>query len=96
MNDDYEISISRTPDGKLIVTDDPNVPLEPDCVVESPEQDSSIVFIHLYVIHKGRHVPVWFCLSEETAQSDDLERIIEERRPEIVEAVNRWESNLSQ
>jgi hypothetical protein len=35
-------------------------------------------------------------MSEETVQSDELEKIIEDRRPEIIEAVNRWESNLSQ
>jgi hypothetical protein len=93
VNDDYEISISRTPDGKLIVTDDPAVPLEPDCIVENPEGSSNTLFIHLSVIHNGRHVPVWFCVSEEAAQGNDLEKIIEERRPEIIEAVNRWESN---
>jgi hypothetical protein len=92
MPDDYRIALSRTPDGQVIVTTDPEVPLAHACIVGPRDGPAGTVFIRLDVSHKGRQFPVWYCAAEERAAAADWQQVIDERRPEIIEAIKRWEA----
>jgi len=86
MKGDFEISISRTPDGKPIVSRNPNVSLSGECIINQPADASERVFIHLEVIHKGVRYPVWICETQSDVGELDLARIMsEEKKEEIVE-----------
>jgi hypothetical protein len=87
----YEISLSRSPDGKPIMTTDPDVPMGNGCMVGTPG-DADLIYIHLDVTHNGRKFPVWVCQSREGLQELGLEAaIIAEHGPEIVAAVKKME-----
>ena len=93
MDDDYVISISRTPDGHPVITADPNVPLEHECVVGGLDQHKGLAFIHLDVIHNGKEFPVWVCDSQDQLGESDMEkRITQDRRKEIIKAIEQWEA----
>ena len=93
MDDDYVISISRTPDGHPVITSCPDVPLKHECVVDAPDQHKGAVFIHLDVIHNGKEFPVWVCDSQDQLSESDIEkRITQDRRKEIVKAIEQWEA----
>ena len=92
MPDDYWVSLSRTPDGHFIITTDPTVPLAHDCVTTFSEGQEATVFIRLDVVHKGRTFPVWYCDNEGRANEADWQKVIDERKPEIVEALRHRET----
>jgi hypothetical protein len=90
--EDYEIALSRAPDGKLIATTDASVPLANGCMVGEPDENVELVYIHLDVTHGGNKFPVWVCRPRDSLERADLEAaIIAEHGPEIVAAVKRME-----
>jgi hypothetical protein len=91
MPDNYLISLSRTPDGHLIVTTDPTVPLAHECVAAHLGGKEASVFIRLDIVYKGKAFPVWYCDSEAQADEAAWEKIIEARKPEIIEALKQRE-----
>jgi hypothetical protein len=91
MNYDYEISISRAPDGRPVVTSDPDVPLNQECIAGQPPDPSEALFIHLDVRYNGKLFPIWFCGTRDMLAERNLEKSIEDRSPEIIEAIKKWE-----
>lgn len=90
MNDDYEISLSRTPDGHVVATNDASVPLENEFMINEPGAYDSPVFIHLDVIHDGSLFSVWICDSQDRLNDPDLETKIKvDKRDEIIEAIKK-------
>jgi hypothetical protein len=93
MNEEYEISLSRTPDGHIVATDDPNVPLKHECVINEPGENPKPIFIHLDVIHDGSVFSIWVCDSQDRLDDPDLEtKLKEENKSEIVEAIKKLEA----
>ncbi|MFL6274277.1 MAG: hypothetical protein ACJ74G_03630 [Blastocatellia bacterium] len=89
----YEISLSRTPDGRPVVTNDANVPMANGCMIGNPDADADLIYVHLDVRHDGRKFPVWVCLSNDHLQEADLESaIIAGKGAEIVAAVKDMET----
>lgn len=91
MSNDYIISLSRTPDGQLIITTDPTIPMAHECILGQWESQTGTVFIRLDIIHKGKAFPVWYCDADDQADQTDWQKVIERRRPQIIEALKRWE-----
>lgn len=95
MDDDYEIYLSRTPDGQLIATIDEKVPLASDCLIDEPGDKPDTVFIHLDVIHNGSVYPVWVCDSQDRLNDPDLESKLEvEKRDDIIAAIKKLEAGF--
>ena len=89
----YEISLSRTPDGRPVVTTDANVPMANGCMIGNPDTDADLIYVHLDVRHDGRKFPVWVCVSKDHLQKPDLETaIIAGKGTEIVAAVKDMEA----
>lgn len=89
----YEISLSRTPDGRPVVTTDANVPMANGCMIGNPDTDADLIYVHLDVRHDGRKFPVWVCVSNDHLQKPDLESaIIAGKGTEIVAAVKDMEA----
>lgn len=93
MSDDYEISISRTPDGNQVVTTDENILLETDYLVNDPDEFEKPIFIHLDVIHDGTKFSLWISDSQDRLGDPDLESEIKEnKREEIIEAIKKLQT----
>lgn len=100
MSQGYEIELSRAPDGQVIFTRDPNVPLNHQCVVgkknEKDEADGTI-FIHLEILHDGTRFPVWVCEPADVINDPHLvSRFAIERKAEIIEAFKQWQDTHRQ
>lgn len=92
MVEGYDISLSRTPDGKVVATTDADVPMASGCLVGAPNEQTDSVYVHLDVTHNGRRFPVWVCQPGGNLTESDLEsRIVAEMGPDIVAAVKRIE-----
>ncbi|HKQ05552.1 MAG TPA: hypothetical protein VJ464_10500 [Blastocatellia bacterium] len=89
----YEISLSRSPDGRPVVTTDANVPMANGCMIGNPDTDADLIYVHLDVRRDGRKFAVWVCVSNDHLQKPDLESaIIADKGPEIIAAVQVMEA----
>ncbi|HKP11031.1 MAG TPA: hypothetical protein VJZ91_02935 [Blastocatellia bacterium] len=92
MSKGYEVELSRAPDGQVIFTRDPSVPLQHECVVGKPEEQADTVFIHLQILHDGSRFPIWVCEPPEVINDPQMvSRFTKERKAEIIEAFKQWQ-----
>src|SRR5437764_12609780 len=90
MVDDYELRVLRAPDGKFIVTDNPDVQFQGGCMAIDAVQPADPIFIHLEVFHNGKRFMVWLCESRDLLGNKDVEKhITKDRREEIIAALKR-------
>ena len=91
MADDYSIRVLRAPDGKFIVTDNPDVQLQGDCLAFESAKPADPVYIHLEMIYEGKRFLVWWCESREVLDGKDVEKYItEDRKAEVIKAFENW------
>ena len=97
MSQGYEIELSRAPDGQVIFTRDPNVPLHHECIVGKNDEADGTIFIHLEILHDGSRFPVWVCEPPEVINDPRLvSRFTIERKAEIIEAFKQWQETHRQ
>jgi hypothetical protein len=89
MQNEYDISISRAADGKFIITPNPDVSFSGECINQSDDLTDK-TFIRLDVMHDGKKYPVWFCETRDKLDDPDLERLIKDRKPDIIGAFKQW------
>ena len=91
MADDHHIRVLRAPDGEFIVTENPEVHLQGDCMVAESAKPADPVYIHLEVIYEGKRFLVWWCESRQVLDNKDVEKYItEDRQAEIIKAFEKW------
>jgi hypothetical protein len=90
MQDEYDLSISRTADNKFIITPNPDVSFSGECINQSDDLTDK-AFIRLDVTHDGKKYPIWFCDTRDKLDDPDLERLMtEDKKPEIIQAFKQW------